>query len=89
MPGIEKCLARYPQLYSRIGFAHHRPLGKDELTFVLTSTGASSGLNSTPPTSATPSYSRDRPDRVLADRCSHMSGPLSGGDLDGACLTCP
>ena len=27
--------------------------------------------------------------RVLADRCSHMSGPLSGGDLDGACLTCP
>jgi nitrite reductase/ring-hydroxylating ferredoxin subunit len=32
--------------------------------------------------------------RVLADRCSHMSGPLSdgelsGGDLDGGCLTCP
>jgi nitrite reductase/ring-hydroxylating ferredoxin subunit/uncharacterized membrane protein len=36
---------------------------------------------------------------VLADRCSHMSGPLSGGDLsgqglfsqdeDGGCLTCP
>ncbi len=37
MPSIEKRLARYPQLYSRIGFAHHyRPLGKDELTFVLT-----------------------------------------------------
>ena len=37
MPGIAKRLARYPQLYSRIGFAHHyRPLGKDELTFVLT-----------------------------------------------------
>ena len=37
MPGMEKRLSRYPQLYSRIGFAHHyRPLQGDELTFVLT-----------------------------------------------------
>lgn len=26
---------------------------------------------------------------VLADRCSHMSGPLSEGDLADGCLTCP
>ena len=27
--------------------------------------------------------------RVLADRCSHMSGPLSDGELTDGCLTCP
>jgi nitrite reductase/ring-hydroxylating ferredoxin subunit len=26
---------------------------------------------------------------VLAERCSHLSGPLSEGELDGDCLTCP
>ncbi|MDQ2812259.1 MAG: Rieske (2Fe-2S) protein [Actinomycetota bacterium] len=26
---------------------------------------------------------------VLSDRCSHMSGPLSDGELADGCLTCP
>jgi nitrite reductase/ring-hydroxylating ferredoxin subunit len=26
---------------------------------------------------------------VLADRCSHLSGPLSEGDIGNGCLTCP
>jgi DNA transposition AAA+ family ATPase len=46
MPGIEKRLARYPQLYSRIGFVHeYRPLSAAELTFVLQHHWAKLGRN--------------------------------------------
>ncbi len=45
LPRIEKRLARYPQLYSRVGFVHrYRPLGEEELRFVLSHKWAELGL---------------------------------------------
>jgi len=36
MPGIEKRLSRYAQLYSRIGFVHEfKPINKEEMKFLF------------------------------------------------------
>ncbi len=49
MPGIEKTFSRYPQLYSRVGFAHHYwPLTGEELTFILTRHWHNLGLHLDP-----------------------------------------
>ena len=49
MPGFEKQLARYPQLYSRIGFAHqYRPLDANDLLPVLAMYWRAMGLTFEP-----------------------------------------
>lgn len=49
MPSLVKQFSRYPQFYSRVGFAHeYRPLTNDELRFVLDRHWRRLGLNLAP-----------------------------------------
>jgi DNA transposition AAA+ family ATPase len=46
MPGIEKRLSRYPQLYSRVGFVHaFQPLKADEVRGLLRKKWSPSGIS--------------------------------------------
>ena len=55
MPGFERQLARYPQLYSRIGFAHqYRPIDPEDVPTILAHYWQQLGHTYDPPTAMTP-----------------------------------
>lgn len=79
MPGIDKQFSHYPQLYSRLGFAHqYRALGQDELQFVLERHWRKLGKHSNSTTSPThkPSPLSNAPPAATSDS-SNDSSPKS------------
>ena len=82
MPGFDRQLARYPQLYSRIGFAHqYRPLDPEDIPDVLEHYWQQLGLPFDPPTRR--SGERRHPDhrrQLPAHRTTHDPDRPHPGD---------
>ena len=67
MPGFDRQLARYPQLYSRVGFAHqYRPLDAEDIPDVLEHYWRQLGLPFDP---------------TLADEAANMVTRITGGNF--------
>ena len=74
MPGFDRQLARYPQLYSRIGFAHqYRPLDPEDTPEILEHYWQQLGLTFDPVRSA----EAGPPAGGVGRACSRRSGGRS------------
>ena len=87
MPGFDRQLARYPQLYSRIGFAHHyQPLDPDDIPTVLAQYGnkwvRTIDRGRRQPAGA-PRRTHRAPGRRRRRRCRRGRGPRSSATPQG------